>query len=65
MASLERLLGTNCKLLDIALEYGFEYEQSYLRSFKREFGVTPGKFRKMNNLTTKRRGNNADKTKAI
>jgi len=45
-ASLEDLLNTNSKLLDIALEYGFEYEQSYLRSFKREFGVTPGVIRK-------------------
>jgi len=45
-ASLESLLNTNSKLLSIALEYGFEYEQSYLRSFKREFGVTPGDLRK-------------------
>jgi AraC family transcriptional regulator len=53
-ASLESLLNTKSKLLDIALDYGFEYEQSYLRSFKREFGVTPGRFRKMKNFTTKR-----------
>jgi AraC family transcriptional regulator len=33
-------------LVNIALEYGFDYEQSYLRSFKREFGVTPGIIRK-------------------
>jgi len=45
-ASLEILLSTNSKLLNIALDYGFEYEQSYLRSFKREFGVTPGMLRK-------------------
>jgi len=45
-ASLESLLNTDSNLLDIALEYGFEYEQSYLRSFKREFGVTPGIIRK-------------------
>jgi len=45
-ASLESLLGTNSKLINIALDYGFEYEQSYLRSFKREFGVTPGIIRK-------------------
>jgi len=33
-------------LLDIALEYGFEYEQSYIRTFKREFGITTGNLRK-------------------
>jgi len=45
-ASLESLLNTNSNLINIALDYGFEYEQSFLRSFKREFGVTPGIIRK-------------------
>jgi transcriptional regulator GlxA family with amidase domain len=45
MASLDGLRNNN-KLIDIAHEYGFRYEQSYLRSFKREFGTTPGKLRK-------------------
>jgi AraC family transcriptional regulator len=45
-ASLESLFTTNSKLVSIALEYGFDYEQSYVRSFKREFGVTPGIIRK-------------------
>ena len=45
-ASLESLLSTKSNLINIALDYGFEYEQSYLRSFKREFGVTPGNIRK-------------------
>jgi AraC family transcriptional regulator len=45
-ASLESLLSTNSNLVSIALEYGFDYEQSYLRSFKQEFGVTPGIIRK-------------------
>jgi len=45
-ASLESLFNTDSNLLNIALEYGFEYEQSYVRSFKREFGVTPGIIRK-------------------
>jgi len=45
-ASLESLLNTDSKLLSIALGYGFDYEQSYVRSFKREFGVTPGSVRK-------------------
>jgi len=45
-ASLDCLLKTNFNILDIALEYGFEYERSYIRAFKREFGITPGKLRK-------------------
>jgi AraC family transcriptional regulator len=45
-ASLSDILETNTNILDIALEYGFEYEQSYIRAFKREFGITPGDLRK-------------------
>lgn len=45
-ASLETLLKTDLNVLDIANEYGFEYEQSYIRAFKREFGLTPGELRK-------------------
>jgi AraC family transcriptional regulator len=45
-ASINELLQTDSKLIDIALKYGFEYEQSYLRAFKREFGMTPGDLRK-------------------
>lgn len=45
-SSLESLLNTDFNILDIANEYGFEYEQSYIRAFKREFGLTPGELRK-------------------
>ena len=45
-SSIEDLLNTNYNILDIALLYGFEYEQTYIRSFKREFGITPGDLRK-------------------
>jgi len=44
--SIDDLLNTDSKILDIALGYGFEYEQSYIRAFKNEFGITPGKFRR-------------------
>ncbi|MCL2174531.1 MAG: helix-turn-helix transcriptional regulator [Treponema sp.] len=44
-ASLDDLLQNKLNILDIALDYGFEYEQSYIRSFKQEFGITPGDFR--------------------
>jgi len=46
MHSLDALLHTENRILDIALEYGFHYEKSYVRAFKREFGMTPGAYRK-------------------
>ena len=45
-ASLIDLLETDSNVLDIAIDYGFGYEQTYIRSFKREFGTTPGNLRK-------------------
>jgi len=45
-ASIDDLLNTNLNIFDIALNYGFEYESSYIRSFRREFGITPGDLRK-------------------
>ena len=45
-ASLDELLKTNFNLFDIALNYGFSYEQSFIRAFKSEYGMTPGEFRK-------------------
>ena len=48
-ASLDDLLKTDSNILDIALKYGFCYEQSYRNAFKREFRMTPGNFRKVNN----------------
>ena len=43
--SLNSLLKTKSNILDIALDCGFEYEQSYIRAFKKEFGSTPGDLR--------------------
>ena len=45
--SLDDLLKTDLNLLDIALEYGFSYEQTYIRAFKREYRITPGYLRKL------------------
>jgi len=44
--SINDLLNSESNILDIALDYGFKYEQTYINAFKREFGITPGKFRK-------------------
>jgi AraC family transcriptional regulator len=45
-ASLTMLNDSSLGIIDIALEYGFEHAQSYIRAFKSEFGITPGSFRK-------------------
>jgi len=46
-ASMDDLLKTSSSVLDIAIKYDFDYEQSYIRAFKREFGITPGDLRKV------------------
>ncbi len=44
--SLSELLNTHLRIVDISTEYGFEHEQSYIRSFKNAFGISPNQFRK-------------------
>jgi AraC family transcriptional regulator len=44
-SSINELLNTNMRIIDIALNYGFDYEQSYIRAFKKFFGHTPLKLR--------------------
>ena len=44
-AALEDILNTDLRIIDIANEYGFEYEQTFIRAFKREHGLTPGEIR--------------------
>jgi len=46
-ASLNDLLKTESSVLDIAVKYDFDYEQSFIRAFKREYGVTPGDLRRL------------------
>ncbi|MDR2941985.1 MAG: endo-1,4-beta-xylanase [Treponema sp.] len=45
-ASIRDLLYSGLNVQDIALEYGFSYEQAYILSFRREFGFTPGDLRR-------------------
>jgi endo-1,4-beta-xylanase len=49
-ASIRDLLYSELNVQDIALEYGFSYEQTYILSFKREFGFTPGDLRRNRHL---------------
>ncbi|VBB06737.1 Hypothetical protein LUCI_1973 [Lucifera butyrica] len=44
-SSLGELKDTNKRIIDIAMDYGFDYEQSYIRAFRKKFGVTPLKVR--------------------
>jgi AraC family transcriptional regulator len=44
-SSINELLNTNMRIIDIALNYGFDYEQSYIRAFRKNFGYTPLKVR--------------------
>jgi AraC family transcriptional regulator len=43
--SINELVNTDMRIIDIALNYGFDYEQSYIRAFKKIFGYTPLKIR--------------------
>lgn len=44
-ASIFELKDTNKRIIDISLDYGFDYEQSYIRAFRKKFGFTPLKVR--------------------
>lgn len=44
-SSIDDLVYTNKRIIDIAMDYGFGYEQSYIRAFKKKFGYTPLKVR--------------------
>lgn len=39
------LVNTKKRIIDIAIEYQFESQQSFTRAFKKMYGVTPGKYR--------------------
>lgn len=45
-SSINELIHTNRRIIDIAMDYGFDYEQSYIRAFKKKFGYTPLKVRR-------------------
>jgi len=49
-ASIKDLLYGGLNVQDIALDYGFSYEQAYILSFRREFGFTPGDLRRNRQL---------------
>lgn len=44
--SLNELENTHLNIIDIAQEYQFSYEQTYIRAFKQQFHVTPAQYRR-------------------
>lgn len=44
--SLSDLSETDLRIIDLAVKYGFGHEQSFIRAFKRYYGMTPAKYRK-------------------
>lgn len=44
--SLHDLIHSSQNIIDIAMKYQFEYEQSYIRAFQNQFGITPAKYRR-------------------
>jgi len=43
--SVEALIETDQRVLDIALEAGFESQEAFTRAFAQQFGIPPGRFR--------------------
>ena len=48
--ALEKLAKTDERILQIALDAGFETQESFTRAFKKAFGVTPGDYRRHRSL---------------
>ena len=45
--SLEKLLATDARIIDIAVSAGFESQASFTRAFKQAFNMTPNEYRKL------------------
>jgi AraC family transcriptional regulator len=45
-AAAADLIETNKRIIDIAFDYGFNSHESFIRSFKKKYSLTPSQFRK-------------------
>ena len=54
--SLDKLLSTDLRIIDIAVSAGYESQESFTRAFKTAFNLTPNEYRKLgdNNLFLKK-----------
>ncbi len=50
--SLFELKYTDNPIIDIALKYGYESQESYMRAFKESFSLNPGEYRKSKQQVT-------------
>jgi len=41
-----RLIQTDMRIIEIAMNYGFQSQEAFTRAFKKHFGLTPAKYRK-------------------
>ncbi len=41
------LAGVGVRALDVALSYGYDSQEAFIRAFRRQFGVTPGHFQRL------------------
>ena len=44
--SVPDLRDTSLNVLDVAVKYGFSSQEAYTRAFRRQFGMTPGEYRR-------------------
>ncbi len=49
----QRLAETEARIIEIALESGFESQEAFTRSFRAQFGCNPGQYRKRPELRTR------------
>ncbi|MFC0140378.1 helix-turn-helix domain-containing protein [Erwinia mallotivora] len=49
--SAERLARGGEPILDVAISFGFDSQQSFNRSFKRQFGQSPGAWRRQSQVS--------------
>jgi AraC family transcriptional regulator len=60
--TLDKLMRTDARIIDIALEAGYDTQESFTRAFKQMFGLTPSEYRKLgdNSLFLRKLELNAD-----
>lgn len=46
----QELISSNKNIIDITYDYGFNSQDTFIRAFKRLYGITPGQYRKLKKL---------------
>ncbi|MGM0876530.1 MAG: helix-turn-helix domain-containing protein [Bacillota bacterium] len=61
----ERLFYTDEKVINIAFDVGFQYQESFNRAFKKFYGVSPKQYRNANRISGPLRGKACLNTKLL